>query len=31
VLFILPVLFVVTLVPSIIHTIHDLQLLGGPR
>lgn len=31
VLFILPVLFVVTLVPAIIHTIHDMQLLGAPR
>jgi tight adherence protein C len=31
VLFILPVLFVVTLVPAIIHTIHDMQLLGGGR
>jgi tight adherence protein C len=31
VLFILPVLFVVTLVPAIIHTIHDMQLLGGAR
>jgi len=31
VLFILPVLFVVTLVPAIIHTLHDMQLLGGAR
>ncbi|MES1258687.1 MAG: type II secretion system F family protein [Acidobacteriota bacterium] len=31
VLFILPVLFVITLVPAIIHTMHDMQLLGGPR
>jgi tight adherence protein C len=31
VLFILPVLFVVTLVPAIIHTIHDMQTLGAPR
>lgn len=31
VLFILPVLFVVTLVPAIIHTIHDMQLLGSPK
>ncbi len=29
VLFILPVLFVITLVPAIIHTMHDMQLLGG--
>ena len=31
VLFILPVLFVVTLVPGILSTIHDLALLGGGR
>lgn len=31
VLFILPVLFVITLVPAVIQTIHDLQLLGSPR
>lgn len=31
VLFILPVLFVITLVPAIIHTMHDMQLLGAPR
>src|SRR5262249_48691570 len=29
VLFILPVLFVITLVPGILSTVHDLQLLGG--
>jgi tight adherence protein C len=29
VLFILPVLFVVTLVPGILSTVHDLQLLGN--
>jgi len=31
VLFILPVLFVVTLVPAIINTLHDLKVLGGGR
>ncbi len=31
VLFILPVLFVITLVPAIIHTMHDMQLLGAGR
>jgi len=31
VLFILPVLFVITLVPAIIHTMYDMQLLGGGR
>lgn len=31
VLFILPVLFVITLVPAIIQTIHDMQSLGGGR
>ena len=31
VLFILPVLFIVTLVPGVLSTIHDLQLLGGRR
>jgi len=31
VLFILPVLFVITLVPAVIQTLHDFQLLGGAR
>ncbi len=31
VLFILPVLFVITLVPAIIQTIHDMQSLGAAR
>ena len=31
VLFILPVLFVITLVPAVIKTMQDMQLLGGPR
>jgi tight adherence protein C len=31
VLFILPVLFIITLVPGILSTVHDLQLLGGGR
>ena len=30
VLFILPVLFVITLVPAVIKTMQDMQLLGGP-
>jgi hypothetical protein len=31
VLFILPVLFVITLVPAVIKTLQDMQLLGRGR
>jgi tight adherence protein C len=31
VIFILPVLFVITLVPGMISVMHDMKMLGGPR